>query len=235
MIHKHFVDWWDGYETLLSDREPIYPKATNELASWIVENVGGMYYNPLPFHEFIDIPPLRHHPHIRLESCMEVESFEGKSVLDIGANMGYYAFMALEAGAADAMAVETYDKGCEVMTSAAKAYGLEHKLLVSNSNILKFDFKEDKPDIVFAFSVLPYLGQPDPEPLLEVLRQMAKHCGVCFIEMGDGGSELTWCKGDDKFQDLFESSGFKTVNNIGQMFSSHSNTFRTLWECRGTS
>ena len=235
MIVKQYVDWWEGYETLLSDRKPVEPDVANELSSWISTSVGGMYYNPLPFQEFIDIPPLRHYPHERLERCMQVESFEGKSVLDIGANMGYYAFMALEAGAADAMAIETYDKGWHVMDSAAQAYGLEDRFTAANMNILSYDFEGDKPDIVFAFSVLPYLGQPDREPLIEVLESMANNCGVCFIEMGDGGSALEWCKGDNKFEHLFYSCGFDQVNNIGSMFSSHSNTYRTLWECRGTS
>ena len=62
---------------------------------------------------------------------------------------------------------------------------------------------------------------------------MAKHAGVSFIEMGDGGSELPWCKGDAAFRELFQEAGFAEVTALASLFSSHTNTHRTLWRCVG--
>ncbi len=231
MIVRQHVDWWDGYDTLLSDRKPSREVGAKDLNYWLRTRVKGMYYNPLPFQEFVDIPPLRHFPHERLEACMKAESFEGKKVVDIGANMGYYTFMAAEAGAREAIAIETYENGCFPIEWAASLYDMPN-ITALNINVKEFDFAGT--DIVFAFSVLPYLGQPDPEPLMKVLKSMAKNCVVCFIEMGDGGSALKWCEGDDEFRDLFLSSGFVKVDPIFESQVSHSNTKRTLWECRGT-
>ncbi len=233
MIHKTRVNWWKGYETLLSDREPVHPEDVEPLKRMLRERVRGMYYNPLPFKEFVDIPPLRHYPEQRLELVMPWVDFKDKTVVDIGANMGYYSFMAAELGAAYVVPIETYTKGCEVMERVAKIYGYS-QIHTWSQNVKEFPFDKVKPDIVFAFSVLPYLGQPDPEPLRIVLRSLARNCDTTFIEMGDGGSKLDWCEGDEAFEKLFQSSGFRHVEAIASVDSTHAGTKRTLWVCRGT-
>lgn len=232
-MQKIRVDWWHGYETLLSNRTPVEPELIAPLKTFLKEKVKGNYYNPIPYMEFREIPPLRHYPHERLDAITKVVDFKGKSVLDIGASMGYYSFAASELGAHSVFPIETYSPGCYVMDQVARIY--HRGVFPFNQNIKDFDFENMKVEIIFAFSVLPYLGQPDPEPLKEVLRRMAKTCEVAFIEMGDGGSALEWCEGDANFQDLFEECGFEDVKSLGPMFSSHSNTYRTLWECHGTS
>ncbi len=231
MIKQTHVDWWGGYETLLCDRTPEEPDLIEPLKTFLREKVKGNYYNPIPYMEFNDIPPLRHYPEKRLETIMDRVDLKGKAVLDIGASMGYYSFMASELGAV-VMAVETYKPGCHAMEEVAIIYN--RFVSVRNENIKDFPFEEIHPDILFAFSVLPYLGQPNPEPLKEVLGRMAKNCEIAFIEMGDGGSALKWCVGDENFKSLFLECGFEEVINLGGMLSSHSRTTRTLWECHGT-
>jgi hypothetical protein len=234
MIRSAYVNWWRGYTTLLIDRAPKHPEDIEPLKKMLREQVKGMYYNPIPFQEFKDIPPLRHYPHQRLEAIKDRPNlpFLGNIVVDIGANMGYYSFMAAELGASQVIPIETYVKSCEVIERVAKIYGFD-RINTWSQNVTEFPFDKVKPDVVLAFSVLPYLGQPNPEPLTKVLRSMAEHAGVCYIEMGDGGSELSWCQGDQAFKDLFLACGFQHVEAIGQMNSTHANTKRTLWECRG--
>lgn len=231
MIVETPVPWWNGYETLLSDREPVHPEDIEPLKRMLREQVKGMYYNPLPFKEFVDIPPLRHYPHDRMEAIMMRVEFQDLVVVDVGANMGYYSFLAADLGASYVIPIETYAKGCEVIERAARIYGF-YQINTWSQNVKDFPFEKVKPDIVLAFSVLPYLGQPNPEPLTKVLRNMAEHAGVCYIEMGDGGSELSWCQGDQAFEDLFLACGFQHVEALGQVFTSHSNTRRMLWECK---
>jgi SAM-dependent methyltransferase len=233
MITRISVKWWHGYETLLAERTMVHPEEVEPLKKMLRDQVRGMYYNPIPYLEFMDIPPLRHYPHQRLEAVMSRVNFTDKVVVDIGANMGYYAFMAAELGAQYVIPIETYLKGCEVMEKVAHIYDLGQIDVCSYNNVKDFPFEKVKPDIVFAFSVLPYLGQPEPQPLHAVLQDMAKHSGLCYIEMGDGGSELEWCKGDEAFENLFRSNGFLDVVNLGLMNTTHANTKRTLWECRG--
>ena len=226
------VSWWDGYQTTLIDRPLLNFDEVDAIKQYLQREVKGMYYNPIPFMEFRDIPPLRHWPEERWHLMGRID-FTGKHVVDIGANMGYYSFLAAEAGAGYVVPVETYKKGCHVMERVAKNYGVDVLHTVSQ-NIVDFPFNTMKPDVVMAFSVLPYLGQPDPEPLKNVLSDMAKYASVSFIEMGDGGSGLDWCKGDAAFYDLFAQCGFRSIRNLGPTQSSHSNTERTFWECRGT-
>ncbi len=233
MITKAPVTWWKGYETLLANRTMVHPEEVEPLKRMLREQVRGMYYNPIPYLEFMDIPPLRHYPHQRLERVMSRVDFTDKVVVDIGANMGYYSFMAAELGAQRVISIETYIKGCEVMEKVSHIYGLLGKMKTWSQNVKEFPFEKVKPDIVFALSVLPYLGQPDPQPLHDVLRSMAEHCWLCFIEMGDGGSGLDWCEGDEAFENLFRSNGFLDVVNLGSMDTTHADTKRTLWECKG--
>lgn len=227
------VNWWNGYRTLLSSRPPRYPKQVDELIQWIRQNVKGNYYNPIPFMEFRDIPPLRHYPHERLQACLDRATFQDSIVVDVGASMGYYSFLAAEAGAKNVFTIETYDKAIEVINRVAYLYGLEDHVATRFGNVQDYPFDEVQPDIVMAFSVLPYLGQKSRAPLEEVLKRMAQYCGICFIEMGDGGSALDWASTDEDFEMLFRDCGFSRVEAIGSMSSTHSGTKRTLWECRG--
>ena len=127
VIRSTFVNWWRGYKTLLIDCVPKYPEDIDSLKKMLREQVKGMYYNPIPFLEFMDIPPLRHYPHQRLEVILKRNPsvFADKVVVDIGANMGYYSFMAAELGASYVIPIETYIKGCEAIERAAKIYGFD--------------------------------------------------------------------------------------------------------------
>jgi SAM-dependent methyltransferase len=232
MLKRVHVDWWHGYETLIVAEPPQQPDAGQvaELRDFIRRERPTLY-SPIPFEEFLWVPPWRHNPEERWFACGPPD-VDGKRVVDVGASVGYYTFLAAASGAKKVVAVETDAKAAHILVALAEMYGFDN-VEVSNGRFERMRLQFRKFDVAFAFSVLPYLGRTAPAPLRKVLANMAKYIGVSFIEMGDGGSGLDWCQGDDQFRALFEEAGFAEVNQAGQMFSSHTNTYRTLWRCDG--
>lgn len=232
MLKRVWVDWWGGYETLIVADPPRRPDP-GQIAKLMdfIRNEKPTVYCPIPFDEFLWVSPWRHNPEERWFACGPPE-VEGKRVVDIGASAGYYTFLAAASGAKRAVAVETDTKAAHIIAAVAEMYGFANVEVV-NGPFEKIRLQLRRFDIAFAFSVLPYLGKADPALLRKVLADMANYVGVSFIEMGDGGSGLDWCKGDDQFFDLFQEAGFAEVTRTGEMFSSHTNTYRTLWRCNG--
>lgn len=230
------VSWWNGYDTLIVAEPPRTPSKAEvaKVQGWIEENKPTMYV-PIPFEEFLSHPPWRHFPQQRWEAMERADPtdlFRDRKVMDVGCSTGYYSFLAAAAGAEKVIAIETYAKARDLLSQLVEIYGFENievpdKAFGPRSPMLR------KPDVILAFSVLPYFGKHDPEPLKKVLKAMANHAGVSFIEMGDGGSELSWCIGDDSFRELFLEAGFSGVTAVDSLFSSHTNTYRTLWRCNG--
>ncbi len=227
------VPWWNGYQTLIVEEPPKQPDLTGLtlLQGWIGE-VKPLHYVPVPFREFLGIPPLRHYPHERWQMCINGQDLSGKTFLDVGCNVGYYAFLAAAAGAR-CVGIETDPKASRVMREISELYGLADRIKVINAPFVASHLTEFRPDVVFAFSVLPYIGQQDQAKLRGLLSVMAEAVPVSYIEMGDGGSEMDWCKGDAQFWQLFRESGFRSVDNLGNIESSHTGTRRTLWRCQG--
>lgn len=236
MIKRQPVSWWMGYETLLIEREMVNPEGVEAVKKKIYSEIGSSYYHPVPFQEFAEIPPLRHFPHVRFEKCLEhiPGGLEGKSVADIGANMGYYTFMSAESGAKKVWAVDPYDITEYTINAMKEIYGYDDQVRVFHGPVERFPLHTVRPDVVFAFSVLPYVGKASPDKLKEVLAKLARYAKVSFIEMGDGGSEMKWCVGDDAFRALLEEAEFPEVELIGTAFASHAGTHRAVWKCVGT-
>lgn len=231
-IARTHVDWWDGYDTLIVGNPPKTPTASQvrSVNRWIEQNKPTLYV-PIPFQEFLHWPPWRHRPHERWKVCAEQVSFEGKTVVDVGCSVGYYGFLAAAAGAENVLAFETYDKARDLLVDIAELYGFDNiKAYARPFGPLA---AQRDVDITLAFSVLPYLAKPDPKRLKRTLKALAQHSRVSFIEMGDGGSGLDWCQGDEAFRELFEEAGFSRVLALASVFSSHTNTQRTLWRCDG--
>lgn len=227
------VSWWNGYRTLIVEEPPKQPDLVGLrlLQGWINE-VKPLHYVPVPFREFLGIPPLRHYPHERWQICIDGQDLSGKTFLDVGCNVGYYAFLAAANGARS-LGIETDSKASNVMSEVSKLYGLADQVGVINAPFVAEHLEEFRPDILFAFSVLPYIGQQDQAILRNLLSSMAEIVPTSYIEMGDGGSEMSWCKGDDQFRQLFRDSGFQRVSHLGEILSSHTGTKRSLWRCSG--
>ncbi len=238
-IERRRVFWWEGYETLFVADPPLVPHPIEVgEARRFIRDEKALLYVPIPFREFADLPPLRHYPHERWERALDSlrrsgDSIENMTFADIGANIGYYAFLAVAAGAREAYSVEAAPKATWITSHVAAMYGLSARVFTEETLFEEWPFEDHSIDIAFAFSSLPYIGQKDPEPLRAMLARMARHVAVSFIEMGDGGSALSWCVGDEAFEALFREAGFTRVENLGSIFSSHTNTQRTLWRCHG--
>ena len=239
-LEQQHVDWWNGYDTLMVADPPRTPTPSEV---WSLKNMmqqaKALLYVPIPFMHFADFAPLRHYPHERWERAMDSlrrsgDSLRGMRFADIGANIGYYAFLAAAAGAEEAFSVEASPKATWITSHVAAMYGLNATVFTEQTLFEEWPIADHNIDVAFAFSSLPYIGQKDPEPLKAMLGRMARHIATSFIEMGDGGSELSWCIGDAAFEALFRDAGFARVENLGSIFSSHTNTQRTLWRCDGT-
>lgn len=97
---------------------------------------------------------------------------KGKTVLDIGSNLGWFVRKALEEGAFEALGIDSD----EAVLEAARKLGpgtyvyrdLDAEELPSNFNC----------EVVFCLSVLQHLGDPD-----RVMRWIVTHCDEAYIEI----------------------------------------------------
>lgn len=82
----------------------------------------------------------------------------GSTVLDIGANTGYFSFGALQAEASHVTAVEGNPDHSKFIEEAAKYLDIEHRLIVKNCY---FDFSQSvvsRFDIILCLNVLHHVG-----------------------------------------------------------------------------
>ena len=105
-----------------------------------------------------DIHTVTRYEKERLEYITSVIPIEGKSVIDIGANTGYFSFELLDRGATSVHYVEGNKEHAEFVTLAAKALGVEDRLRVTNDY---FNFEGPYPehyDVGLLFNVLHHTG-----------------------------------------------------------------------------
>ena len=119
------------------------------------------------------------------------ESFEGMSVLDIGAFDGFYSFLAATRGAARVLAVdnEQYIEWVRdrwgVELAGAEGFDAIHELLGSDVEYRRMDAfdvttLDEKFDVVFCFGILHRVE--DPIGLLRVLRDCLNDDGSILLE-----------------------------------------------------
>lgn len=135
----------------------------------------------------------------------------GMSVMDIGANTGYFSFGSLEQGAAQVEAFEGNREHAIFLREAAKLLGLSTKLRVKHQY---FNFEPNKyqlVDLVVCMNVLHHLGSDFDDigqnlviakkQMQNALRHLARITKYCWFQIG-----FNW-KGD-RFQPLF-ANGLK--------------------------
>lgn len=94
----------------------------------------------------------------RLEYLDKNLDFDGKTVLDIGANTGFFSFELLNKGASKVYYVEGNKEHAEFVDIAVQALGAEGRLSVENKYYDFNAYGDDHYDIALLFNVLHHTG-----------------------------------------------------------------------------
>lgn len=150
---------------------------------------------------------------------------KGKTVLDIGANTGYFSIAATEAGASSVTAIEGNAEHAEFIEAASQLLGCENRLTTQHRY---FDFDSqasDLFDVTLCLNVLHHLGDDFGEKNLSLeqslhgitqrLRNLSGQTRHCWFQLG-----FNW-KGD-RHRPLF-SRGLKRelIDFVDQACAGH--------------
>jgi 2-polyprenyl-3-methyl-5-hydroxy-6-metoxy-1,4-benzoquinol methylase len=129
----------------------------------------------------------------RLKYVLNKLSVEGKSVIDIGANTGFFSFELLDAGAASVRMIEGNKDHAEFARLAAEVMQLEDKVSVT-SEYFQFDGQsEERYDIGLLFNVLHHVGddygtlkslEDTKRLILEQLNSMSQIVETLVFQLG---------------------------------------------------
>ncbi len=128
----------------------------------------------------------------RLDYIVKNINLEGKNVLDIGGNTGYFTFEALEKKAKHVDYYEGNTNHAEFVRTAKEAIGYKDKLTVYDEY---FDFEKNKKryDVIFNLNVLHHLGDDfgeyskkkfAKEKMREIINKMAQYTDIMVFQMG---------------------------------------------------
>lgn len=108
----------------------------------------------------------------RLEYILSKVNVRGDSVLDIGANTGFFSFELLDAGARKVHYYEGNHKHAEFVQLASDVLGLKNQLRVTNDYYLFDNSDTERYGIILLFNVLHHLGDDYGDKKIPV--EMAK-------------------------------------------------------------
>lgn len=166
----------------------------------------------------------------RLDYITSKVDFNGKSVLDIGGNTGYFTFELLGLGAKHVCHYEGNKQHSEFVDLSAKALGVSENIKTIN-DYYNFEGTGEKYDIALIFNVIHHLGDDyDAEKDIESakkkmivqLNNMAKVTNTAIFQMGfnwQGDVSKPLFKNGTKKEmiDFIKSGieGFWDINSIG--------------------
>ena len=139
----------------------------------------------------------------RQQSMQGLLRFEGRSVLDIGANTGYFSFAALAQGARQVVAQEGNAHHAQFIASAAAQLGVGERLQVRSGY---YDFNRPHAevfDICLCLNVLHHLGDDFGDPQLNIVQARE--------QMRDGLNRLA-----HNARHVFLQIGFNWKGQVGQ-------------------
>jgi SAM-dependent methyltransferase len=118
----------------------------------------------------------------------------GLSVLDIGANTGYFSFAALEAGAASVVSQEGNAEHANFIALAAQGLGVDDRLEVRPHYYSFTDPSAEHFDVTLCLNVLHHLGDDFGDQamsldeakaqMLVALRRLARHTRHLWTQLG---------------------------------------------------
>jgi len=185
-------------------------EVVKEINSW----TKAMNYQSIPFRNYEGIRPHREdHKHV-FNSCVnaikkENYDIKGKSVLDVGSNIGYFAFSFRKEGAGDLFLLEKIGKIAETARKIAEIEELENvEVSKSTINNLEQAEKIKKCDIVVYKSVHHWVRKfSDNEMAKKIFGELTKQASIVLYEPGNFGNAKV-SEEDDNLPEIF---GFKTV------------------------
>jgi len=106
----------------------------------------------------------------------------GKKVLDIGGNTGYFTFLATEAGA-DVTMIERLERQANVAYAMADVRGLKVKIF--NGLVQDYlDSSSETFDYAFMLNMFDQMLRTDEAVAWKVLKQVSERCKMLFLMMG---------------------------------------------------
>lgn len=110
------------------------------------------------------------------------DGLNGKKVLDIGGNTGYFSFLASEAGA-DVTMIEKLERQANVASAMADVRGLKVKIF--NGLIQDYlDSSSEKFDCALMLNMFDQMLRTDEAVAWKVLKQVSERCKTLFLMMG---------------------------------------------------
>jgi SAM-dependent methyltransferase len=211
---------------------------TNEIRKMSFSAPGsgaGKLYHEIPFEEFSEFNSARTSNHIRLSKMIENCDFQGKRVLDIGCNIGYFCFKLAEKGAT-CYGVD-YDKD-----SIKVAKMLQDYKDVKNVHFFNESFDENfiektlldlgPFDVIILQSVNHWLlnALNSTKKLVSLIRKLFNEKQIIFYEPSIGNKafypEMQYKKAVYKF---LNSCGYSEVRNLGRFYTSNIDSKRDYW------
>jgi len=151
---------------------------------------------------------------------------EYKTVIDLGCGRGDFSIRSLMNGKQVNMV--DFDEGqLNIGKEKIEKRGLTN-VTYYIENILDFIKRDIQSDILFCFSVLPYLSRSD---MLEVIRYAKKFSRFSFFEIQYTGDGPGCIKGDSEIIDIFKQCGFIHVEKIGFTTVEYRKKDRIIWRC----
>ncbi|KAA6184675.1 class I SAM-dependent methyltransferase [Thiohalocapsa marina] len=142
-----------------------------------------------------DLPqPVGKHEAQRQRYMAQRLSLRGLSLLDIGANTGYFSFAALEAGAARVVSQEGNAEHAHFIALAAQSLGVNDRLEVRPHYYSFTDPSAERFDVTLCLNVLHHLGDDFGDQTLSLdeakaqmrfaLNRLARHTRHLWMQLG---------------------------------------------------
>jgi len=155
-----------------------------ELAKYIKDNFS-YYYQGYKFDCGVETLGLRGKngeflTDLSFRELLKYVDFKGKSVLDLGCNVGYFCFKAKENGATTVLGVENADRYLIVANKIKKIVGSDVTFVKDDIATMEYP----KSDIIFLLSIIHHFEKP-----FDLLKKAFKKCNTLIVEL-----DLPWDK-----------------------------------------